>query len=84
KSNMQALHDLQADERFNRQALHDIASILFGGLGTPDHAGQDAVGLVIPTCDRPQSLRRALTSVAAQSRRPDKVIVVNDGQERIE
>lgn len=69
KSNMQALHDLQADERFNRQALHDIASILFGGLGTPDHAGQDAVGLVIPTCDRPQSLRRALTSVAAQSRR---------------
>lgn len=83
-SNTQALRDLQADERFNRQALHDIASILFGGPGISEHAGQDAVGLVIPTCDRPQSLRRALASVAAQSRRPDKVIVVNDGQERIE
>lgn len=84
KFNAQALRDLRADERFNRQALHDIASILFGGPETFDHAGQDAVGLVIPTCDRPQSLRRALASVAAQSRRPDKVIVVNDGQERIE
>lgn len=74
---------LQASERFNRQALHDIASILFGGPETPDWTGQDAVGVIIPTCDRPESLRRALTSVAAQSRRPDKVVVVNDGREPI-
>jgi len=38
---------------------------------------------VIPTCDRPERLRRALTSIAAQSRRPDKVVVVNDGRKPI-
>ena len=74
---------LEASEKFNRLALHDISSMLFGGLEAPDRAGQSPVGVVIPTCDRPENLKRALASVAAQSRRPDKVVVVNDGQESI-
>lgn len=38
---------------------------------------------MVPTCDRPESLRRALTSIAAQSRRPGQVVVVNDGRESV-
>jgi len=75
---------LRTSEQFNRQALCDIASMLFGGPETPAHTVQNGVGVVVPTCDRPESLRRALTSLATQSRRPDKVIVVNDGRKAVE
>ncbi len=58
----------------------------------PIHVGEDRVALadelvrptaplavIIPTCDRPALLaNRSLPSVAAQSRRPDVVIVVDD------
>ena len=37
------------------------------------------VSVVIPTCDRPLSLARALQSVCEQERLPDEVIVVDDG-----
>lgn len=37
------------------------------------------VSVVIPTCERPRLLERALRSVAAQERPPAEVIVVNDG-----
>ncbi len=39
---------------------------------------------IIPTCDRPAMLARALASVRRQNRRPDQVIVVNDGQAPVE
>src|ERR1700693_131816 len=39
----------------------------------------DGVSVVIPTCDRPEMLRRALDSVLQQTRRPDEVIVVDQG-----
>lgn len=38
-----------------------------------------SVSVIIPTCDRPDMLAEALHSVAAQSRRPDEVIVVDNG-----
>jgi glycosyltransferase involved in cell wall biosynthesis len=39
-----------------------------------------SVSVVIPTCGRPQFLREALASVAAQTHRPQQVIVVEDGE----
>ena len=42
-------------------------------------ADASAVSVVIPTCDRPRLLERALRSVAAQDTRPAEIIVVNDG-----
>jgi len=39
-----------------------------------------SVSVVIPTCGRPQFLREALASVAAQTHRPEQVIVVEDGE----
>lgn len=38
-----------------------------------------ALSVIIPTHDRPELLRRALASVAAQTRPPDEVLVVDDG-----
>lgn len=37
------------------------------------------ISVIIPTRDRPAFLQRALASVAAQTRPPDEVIVVDDG-----
>jgi glycosyltransferase involved in cell wall biosynthesis len=37
------------------------------------------IAVIIPTCDRPHLLQRALASIAAQTRKPDEVVVVNDG-----
>ncbi|MFC4351818.1 glycosyltransferase family 2 protein [Fodinicurvata halophila] len=39
-----------------------------------------AVSVVIPTCDRPDLLERALASVMGQSRAADEVIVVDNGR----
>lgn len=41
------------------------------------------IAVIIPTCDRPHLLQRALASVAGQTRKPDEVIVVNDGSAEI-
>lgn len=38
-----------------------------------------SVSVVVRTCDRPVLLARAVASLAAQTRRPDEVVVVNDG-----
>jgi len=40
------------------------------------------VSVVIPTCDRPVLLERALQSVCSQERLPDEVVVVDDGPPR--
>jgi glycosyltransferase involved in cell wall biosynthesis len=37
------------------------------------------IGVVVPTCDRPELLSRALESVTRQSRAPTEVIVVDNG-----
>ena len=73
-----AISRLETGEQFDRQAIYDISSRLFGGR-EPVKDGETSVGIVIPTCDRPDGLRRALNSIAAQSRKPNAVIVVNDG-----
>jgi glycosyltransferase involved in cell wall biosynthesis len=41
------------------------------------------IAVIIPTCDRPHLLQRALASVAVQTRKPHEVIVVNDGSDDI-
>jgi glucosyl-dolichyl phosphate glucuronosyltransferase len=38
------------------------------------------VAVIIPTYNRPAELERCLRSIASQTRRPDEVIVVDDGQ----
>ncbi|MBX3025825.1 glycosyltransferase family 2 protein [bacterium] len=40
----------------------------------------EGVSVIIPTCDRPLLLRRALASVCAQTRPPTEIIVVDDGR----
>ncbi len=42
------------------------------------------LALIIATKDRPVEIRRLLRSLRAQSRRPDQVIVVDGGTERVE
>ena len=39
---------------------------------------------VIPTCDRPEFLNEALASVFAQSRKPDEIIIVNNGKTAVD
>jgi len=41
------------------------------------------VSVIIPTHNRPESLRRTVDSLLAQSSLPDEIIVVNDGSEDI-
>jgi SAM-dependent methyltransferase len=74
-----AIAQSEIKAQFGHQAIHDIANRLSGGPETVD-SEESSVGIVIPTCDRPDSLRRALNSVAAQSRKPKTIIVVNDGR----
>jgi glycosyltransferase involved in cell wall biosynthesis len=38
------------------------------------------VSVIVPTMNRPDSLRRALDSILSQTRRPDEVVVVDDGE----
>lgn len=39
-----------------------------------------SVSVVIPTCDRPEKLRRTLASVSVQTRAPEETIVVDNGR----
>lgn len=41
----------------------------------------EAVSVIVPTCDRPFLLRRALASVRAQTLAPAEIIVVDDGRD---
>lgn len=43
-----------------------------------------AISVVIPTCDRPESLLGAIESVMRQSMRPQEVIVVDNGSCRVD
>jgi SAM-dependent methyltransferase len=73
-----AIKRLETGTQFDHRAIHDIANRLFGGDELVS-GEESSVGIVIPTCDRPDYLRRALNSIAAQSRKPNTIIVVNDG-----
>ncbi len=46
---------------------------------SPTSFGQRRISVVIPTYDRLRLLSRALDSVAAQSRKADEIVVVDDG-----
>ena len=39
--------------------------------------------VILPTHDRPQHLRQAMESLLIQSRLPDEVIIVSDGEQEI-
>jgi predicted RNA-binding Zn-ribbon protein involved in translation (DUF1610 family) len=69
---------LERGAGWNRQALHDLACQAIGYAGDPIARPAD-VGVIVPTCDRPALLERALRSIALQTRRPEIVAVVNDG-----
>ena len=43
----------------------------------------ESISVILPTHDRPDSLRRAVRSVLAQSLLPVELIIVNDGDEEI-
>ncbi|MCD4699639.1 MAG: glycosyltransferase family 2 protein [Phycisphaerae bacterium] len=43
----------------------------------------DSISVIVPTHDRPESLRRVVRSVLDQSLLPDELIIVNDGDEEI-
>lgn len=68
---------------FDRQAIHDLASLILGGVNPAVNA-YGTVGVIVPSCDRPHRLERALSSLAFQTRQPDRVVVVNDGRQRID
>ncbi len=42
-----------------------------------------AISVVIPTCDRPLMVRRAVRSVLEQSFTPEEIVVVDNGRERL-
>lgn len=44
---------------------------------------KDSISVIVPTHDRPESLGRTVRSVLDQSRLPDELIIVNDGDEEI-
>jgi len=52
-----------------------------GSVRTPgrDEGATERIAVVVPVHNRPTLVRRALASIAAQSRLPDTVIVVDDG-----
>lgn len=83
KTKGQIIHEimkLSESGRFDRQAIHDLSVRVFGGKDTSlTKESLQTIGVVMPTCDRPGNLRSALTSLTEQTRKPDKVAVVNDG-----
>lgn len=68
------------DGRLDRQAIHDLLHRHYGTGRTEPERTRTAVGIVMPTCDRASALRRALASLAEQTHKPDRVMVVNDGR----
>lgn len=64
----------------NLRAIHDLA---LDGPSTGLAKARLSVSVVVTTCDRHALLRRALSSLRAQTRRPDAVIVVNDGANEV-
>ncbi len=41
------------------------------------------ISVIIPTCDRPDFLPKTVDSVIAQTRKPNEIIVVNNGAEKV-
>lgn len=72
------ISELERSAAFDRQAIHDLGHQLFSGPHDLALATL-GVGVVIATCDRPERLRMALESIAAQTRKPEMVVVVDDG-----
>ena len=74
--------ELERGAALGRQALHDL---VHDTLSHRDEiVGQlSTVGVIVPTCDRPTALERALLSIASQTRKPDAVVVVNDGTQDV-
>ena len=54
------------------------------GAAVPSFTRRPMVSVIIPTCDRPERLREALSSVLAQTYQDFEIIVVNDGTSSIE
>jgi Glycosyl transferase family 2/Methyltransferase domain len=77
-----AIARLEMNQRLGRQALHDLSIDRLSGRESV-RSELSTIGVILPTCDRPNALQCALQSLAAQTRKPDKVIVVNDGLEDI-
>lgn len=71
-------NDIERAASFEAQAIHDLAHKLLGGAPCEARIGR-GVGIVVPTCDRPELLARALESLVSQTVLPDSVVVVNDG-----
>ena len=46
-------------------------------------AGRD-ISVIVPTCDRPQYLREALGSILAQTQAPLEILVVNNGESKVD
>ena len=55
----------------------------FAPKGQAVNPSQNTVSAVVRTCDRPESLRRTIESLLAQSRLPDEIVIVNDGAEEV-
>lgn len=53
------------------------ANVMSPGFSIP------TISVVIPTCDRPELLRRALKSVMSQTSPANEIIVVNDGRRQL-
>lgn len=70
------LRDLPEQQRILSDGLHSLLSSSEPGSPAP-------VSVVLTTCDRPALLRRALSSLVAQSRTPAQVVVVDDGTESV-
>lgn len=75
--------ELERGAALGRQALHDL---VHDTVGHRDEIVSKlaTVGVIVPTCDRPTALERALLSLASQTRKPDVVIVVNDGKNDVD
>ncbi|MDM0067680.1 glycosyltransferase [Variovorax sp. J31P207] len=74
--------DLERTTAFDRQAIHDLGRRIFSSPPS-EVTGPASVGVIVPSCDRPLTLERALSSLAIQTRKPNKVVVINDGREDV-
>lgn len=60
-------------------ALLDLARCSVSTAAIWSTTDAPTVGVIVPTCDRPEALAIALQSLKVQTSRPDRIIVVNDG-----
>lgn len=75
--------ELEKSAVFNLQAIHDLGHGMLS-IASDAVPGPAGVGVVLATCDRPGQLHSALESLALQTRKPEVVVVINDGNEGVE